>query len=87
MATYKLKPLVWHEGTYFDLAEHSTTSPTHDYTIRYDTWESSYVVIYHEFATDDTGVKHVSSFEEGKEWVENIHMPAKLKQWFDVIED
>lgn len=81
---YKLKEL-----NYINKPDKSVEvqTPTHTYTIRFDTIEKRYQVMYHELNSNQVGYTWCKSYSECKEWIENTHLPAKLSQFFDKLVD
>lgn len=63
------------------------TTPTHKYVIRYDNDEKRYQVRYHELNSNQVGYTWCKSYSECKEWIEKVHLPAKLGQFFHTIVD
>lgn len=76
---YQLKPIHWEND--------SCLSPTHRYTIRYDEREYAYAVVYYNKDKGSTNIAYFNSKEQAKEWVENIHIPAKLRYYFNEIKE
>lgn len=75
---YKLKPLKQfkqHDGSLL------LVSPTHEYIIR------DKQVHYYNLHSNQTGVKHCSSFDDCLDWINSTHVPSKLSEYFDVQEN
>lgn len=53
------------------------TTLTHLYVLFFDAIEKMFKVIYIEHSTGEVGHKLWSTKEQAKEWVENVHVPAK----------
>lgn len=75
---YELKPIEWKNNVDSEFYH----SPTHKYTIRHDSQENAYVVVYLNKEKMTSDVSYFPDVESAKEWVEKIHVPAKLKEWF-----
>lgn len=76
---YQLKPIQW--------IDNRCVSPTHQYTILYDEKEQSWFVLYFNKDTQKSHTKYCKSIDCAKEWVETVHIPAKLKHYFDIYEE
>lgn len=50
---------------------------THLYVVFFDSLEKMFKVIYIEHATGKTGFKLWSTEAQAKDWVEEVHIPAK----------
>lgn len=81
---YKLKPLKWEYDAQTNV--HTLHSPTHTYAIYWDKTEQSHCVHYHNLHTGDSDATYVSDIEEAKDWVESTHIPAKLLNFFEMVE-
>ena len=71
---YKLKPLKQfkqHDGSLL------VVSPTHEYIIRNNQ------VHYYNLHSKLTGIKYCSSFDECMDWINDVHVPNKLSEYFD----
>lgn len=49
------------------------------YIVFFDSIEKMFKVIYIEHSTGKVGSKLWSTKDQAKDWVENVHMPAKAK--------
>lgn len=79
---YQLKPINYtnKDGTLMCI------SPTHEYTIRYDHRELKYTITFYNLHSKTTDIRYEESIEDCKYWIEQTHIPAKLQEWFNVIE-
>lgn len=82
MTLYKLKPIQWIIGNKGIRECHSCT---HHYIIRYDSNEKCYRIDYYNYITRKSNNKYCNSISEAKQWVENTHIPAKLKQYMEKV--
>lgn len=78
---YTLKPIKWTES----VDKEYYHSPTHKYSLRYDTQEGAYTVTYLNKESMNTDVAYFSTRAIAKDWVENTHVPAKLREWFNEV--
>lgn len=72
---YKLKPLKQfkqYDGSVI------LSAPTHEYVVR-DT-----VVNYINLHSNQTGIKYCQSYDECINWINNIHVPSKLAEYFEL---
>lgn len=72
---YTLKPFNW--------GSNRLTTATHSYTILYDSKERAYITTYFEFASCESGTHQEESVQASIDWVEQVHIPAKLTQYFN----
>lgn len=74
---YQLKPLKQfkqHDGSVLII------SPTHEYIIRDN--QVNYLNIH----SKQTGIKYCQSFSECLDWINDVHVPSKLSEFFNVME-
>lgn len=50
---------------------------THLYVLFFDSFEKMFKVIYIEHSTGEAGHKLWTTKQQAKDWVENVHAPAK----------
>lgn len=71
---YQLKPLKafkQHDGSTL------LVSPTHEYIIRDNQ------VYYHDLHSKQTGIKYCNSFTDCMDWINTVHVPSKLLEFFE----
>lgn len=79
---FKLKKIEW---TQKDGVNYETRSPTHIYVIRIMSKKLGCTCTYFNLHTKSTDSKQFNEASEAKQWVENVHIPAKLLTWFNKI--
>ena len=57
-------------------------APTHHYHVRFDQTERAWQISYLDLHTQKSGVKYKRTIDEALEWIHEVHVPTKLKEWF-----
>ena len=57
-------------------------APTHHYRVRFDKNERAWQISYLDLHAQKSGVKYKRTIDEALAWVHEVHVPAKLKEWF-----
>lgn len=82
MKLLKLKQIQWVK----DKGVLATTSPTHRYVIRNDAETGMVLVNYHNLHTNSADNIQFKSVLDAMAWVENTHIPSKLREWFTEVD-
>jgi len=78
----KLKQIQWVK----DKGVLTTTSPTHRYVIRNDAEVGMFMVNYHNLHTNSADNIQFKNVLDAMAWVENTHIPSKLREWFTEVD-
>lgn len=78
----KLKQIQWVK----DKGVLTTSSPSHRYVIRNDSYTGMVIVNYHNLHTNSADNTQFKTVLDAMEWVEKTHIPSKLREWFSEVD-